>query len=171
MTCSSGSSDLPLEFVAGDGEPVLGAKVSIPVSPAFARDDALLLYSALQSPELRTQLLAVSCGADVTHFSFTVSLWKQAPMHVRHVEVREEPWLENRPSSECLVGGMMFFAYNQIARTEKSLRLRGGETRRAGPNPPGMEADECIGMKGVSCDCAALSKGESAVSYQYCPSY
>lgn len=159
FSCARDSSRLPIEYSVGKANPVLGAKVSLMVTSEFQREDVDTLYAALQSEELREQLRAVSCGEEVPTFRYTVSLWQQAPMHIRHIEVREEPWLENRPENACLVGGLQYFVYERIRRIERARR--GGRPDAA--RVPGLLEIDHDEWSGVSCDCQARSRGEIGV--------
>ena len=123
LSCSRDTSYLPIEYSIGDGEPVLGAKVTFHVTPEFSRQDTQDLFAALKTQDLRSVLESVSCGEVVPEFRFTVSLWRQAPMHVRHIEVQEAPWLEVGRRNECLVGGMKFLVIKTIEGIEKRRKM------------------------------------------------
>ena len=166
LSCSRDTSYLPIEYSIGDGEPVLGAKASFPVSPEFSRKDTRDLSAALQTGELRSVLKSVACGEGVPDFQFTVSLWRQAPMHVRHVEVQEAPWLEVGRKNECLIGGLRFFVLKTIEGIERSrLEARAASNSRYPTSGVGG------GVKGVRCDCVARSNGLPSVHYEHWPIY
>ena len=167
LSCSSDSSDLPLEYAIGDGEPVLGAKATMHVSPEFSRQDTRELFGALQTRDLRAVLESVSCGENVPAFKYTVSLWRQAPMHVRHVEVREDPWLEVGRKNECLTGGLKFFVIKTVEGIERRRRLGTSEAKAPGGPPDTAN----YGLKGVSCDCVARANGLPSVEYSHWPVY
>jgi hypothetical protein len=164
-SCARDSSYLPIEYSVGDGEPVLGAKVSFTVAPEFSGQDTQDLFDSLKTEDLRAVLASVACGETVPDFKFTVPLWRQAPMHVRHVEVRETPWLEVGRKNECLVGGMKFFVTKTIERIERQRRQETSATPRM--QVPGSDVGG--GLKGVRCDCEARSKHLPSVRYDHWP--
>ncbi len=166
LSCSHDTSYLPIEYSIGDGEPVLGAKASFRVTPEFSRKDTQDLFAALQTEDLRSVLNSVACGEVVPEFKFTVSLWRQAPMHVRHIEVQEAPWLEVGRKNECLVGGLRFFVLKTIEGIERSrLEARAASDSRYPTSNVGG------GVKGVRCDCVARSNGLPSVQYEHWPIY
>lgn len=167
LSCARDSSYLPIEYSIGDGEPVFGAKVILRVSPEFSRQDTKAIFLALQTEELRSVLSSVACGETVPEFKFTVSLWREAPMHVRRIEVQETPWLDVGRRNECLVGGMKYFVIKTIEEIERGKRPRNSATGVT----EGPASTVAGGVKGVACDCVARSNNLPSVSYQHWPIY
>jgi hypothetical protein len=158
-------SRLPLELVIGDEDPVLGAKVIVHVSGAFGRSETKQLHSALQSKRFRDLLVPYVCGDPLPEFSFTVSLWREAPFHVRHLEIQEQPKVDKRPENACFLAALEWFAIEEVKAIEKAKQ------RDVAASTDRVEAavSGCVGVfQGPTCDCSRRSSGTAAITWHGC---